>query len=92
MPRVLTFGQYVLYFWIAENGEPVHIHVAVRRPTEHATKFWLTAAGGCVLARDAGDIPQRDLRDLARLIALNHSYICKRWAERFGDDSLVFYC
>ncbi len=92
MPRILTFGQYVLYFWIAENGEPVHIHVAIRRPTEHATKFWLTAGGGCILARDNGEIPQRDLRDLARLITLNHVYICEKWVERFGSDSLTFYC
>ena len=44
MPKVLEFGPYILFFWIGENGEPVHIHVAIKRPTEHATKLWLTAS------------------------------------------------
>ena len=43
MPTILTLGRYVLFFWLGESDEPVHIHVAIRRPTEHATKFWLTA-------------------------------------------------
>lgn len=42
MPRILVFGQYVLFFWIAENGEPVHIHVGVKRAAANSTKFWLT--------------------------------------------------
>lgn len=37
MPTILTLGRYVLFFWLDEADEPVHIHVAIRRPTEHAT-------------------------------------------------------
>lgn len=66
MPRILVFGQYVLFFWIAENGEPVHIHES--------------------------KIPAKDLRDLSKLITMNHRYICDKWRETFGDDSLTFYC
>lgn len=40
IPTILTLGRYVLFFWLGESDEPVHIHVAVRRPVEHATKFW----------------------------------------------------
>lgn len=39
MPSIFTFGRYVIFFWTSENGEPVHVHVAVRRPTENATKL-----------------------------------------------------
>lgn len=91
MPRILTFGQYVLFFWIAENGEPVHVHVTVRRPAENSTKFWLTASGGCVLANNNSAIPRKDLRDIAKLIVLNHSYICDLWGQTFGADSIRFY-
>lgn len=28
MPRVLVFGAYIIFFWVGENGEPVHVHVA----------------------------------------------------------------
>ena len=92
MPKILTFGQYVLFFWVSENGEPVHVHVAVKRPTENATKFWLTASGGCLLASNGSDISQGDLRDLAKLVKFNYRYICSKWAENFGEDSLSFYC
>ena len=46
MPRVLVFGAYIIFFWVGENGEPVHVHVAEKRPSENATKIWLTSSGG----------------------------------------------
>lgn len=91
MPKVFEYGEYVVYFWSNEEGEPIHVHVAVRRPTEHATKLWLTKAGGCVIARNDGKIPLRDLRDICRIVILNHGYICEKWAERFGGETLRFY-
>lgn len=91
MPRVLIYGPYVLFFWMAENGEPAHVHVAVRRPAENATKFWLTVNGGCLLANNSSEIPERDLRDIAKLITLNHAFICDKWKETFGADNLSFY-
>ena len=90
MPKVLNFGPYVLFFWMAENGEPVYIHVAVRHPAENATKFWLTSGGGCLLANNNSKIPKRDLRDISKLIVLNHGFICKQWRETFGNDSLSY--
>lgn len=91
MPKVLEFGSYVLFFWVGENGEPVHIHVAVKRPTENATKIWLTASGGCILAHNGGKIPKKDLSDIMELVALNHGYICGKWQEAFQGD-ITFYC
>ncbi len=91
MPRILTFGEYVLFFWVSENGEPVHIHVAIKRPTKNATKFWLTASGGCILANNDSAIPEHDLSDLAKLVKFNHRYICDQWAKLFGQDSVRFY-
>lgn len=90
MPRILVFGRYVLFFWIAENGEPVHIHVGVKRAAANSTKFWLTKNGGCTLANNESKIPAKDLRDLSKLITMNHRYICDKWRETFGDDSLTF--
>lgn len=91
MPKILTFGQYVLFFWVAEGDEPVHVHVAVRRATANATKFWLTSEGGCLLANNNSNISEKDLRDLAKLVRFNHRYICACWVEQFGEDSLAFY-
>lgn len=91
MPKVLEFGPYILFFWVGENGEPVHIHVALKRPAENATKIWLTSSGGCFLAHNRSKIPERDLADILELVSLNHSYICRKWQEVFQDD-LTFYC
>ena len=57
MPTILTLGRYVLFFWMNEPDEPVHIHVAVRRPTEHATKFWLTEDGVVSLPATGATFP-----------------------------------
>ena len=91
MPKVLTIGRYVLFFWVSENGWPVHILVAVRHAEKKSTKFWLTAAGGCVLANNNSGIPEKDLRSLAKVIKFNHSLVCERWVETFEPGSLVFY-
>ena len=78
MPSLFRFGPYLLFFWTGENGEPVHVHVAVKRPTKDATKIRLTRSGGCKLAHNKGEIPARDLRDLMQFVAANHAYICDR--------------
>ena len=91
MPTILTLGRYVLFFWLGESYEPVHIHVAVRRPTEHATKFWLTENGGCILASNGSNLPNKELRKLATFIAYNHGRICDAWKNAFGADVLRFY-
>ncbi len=91
MPTILTLGRYVLFFWMNEPGEPVHVHVAVRRPTEHATKFWLTEDGGCVLASNGSNLSAKELRKLANFIAYNHGRICTAWKDTFKTDTLRFY-
>lgn len=91
MPKVLQIGPYVLFFWIDDSDEPVHIHVALRRPAENATKFWLTQNGGCILASNGSAISKKDLRSLAEAITCNHALICRRWTEYFGRDHLRFY-
>ena len=92
MPRVLIYGQYVLFFWITENGEPVHVHIAVKRAAANSTKFWLTKSGGCILANNNSGIPAKDLRDLKKLITLNHALIVEKWVDSFGANNLSFYC
>jgi hypothetical protein len=91
MPKLFEYGEYIVYFWSNEEGEPVHVHVAVRRPSEHATKVWLTSSGGCVLASNDGRISSHDLGDLLEIIALNYDRICDRWRSAFGNERLSFY-
>lgn len=91
MPKVLVFGPYILFFWVGENGEPVHVHVSVKRPVKDATKIWLTSSGGCILAHNQSKIPKKDLSDILELVSLNHGYICEQWKNTFHGD-ITFYC
>lgn len=90
MPKLFTIGGYIVFFWSGENGEPVHVHVARGKAAPDATKFWLTSDGGCLLASNGSNIPDKDLRTISRIIVVNHSLICDRWHEFFG--SVAFYC
>lgn len=54
-----------------------------------STKIWLTRAGGCLIANNRSDIPERDLRDLREFITYNHADICKRWVDTFGEISFI---
>lgn len=90
MPKVFTFGSFVIFFWMGEDGEPVHVHVSVKRPEPNATKFWLLANGGCALANNNSNIDERDLRKIARAITINHKRICSAWSETFGADNMHF--
>mgnify|MGYP004530514593 FL=1 len=39
MPSLFRIGPYLIFFWTGENGEPVHVHVAVRRPSKDSTRL-----------------------------------------------------
>ena len=91
MPSLFRIGPYLIFFWTGENGEPVHVHVAVKRPSKDSTKIWLTRSGGCVLAHNQGNIPAHDLRDIEQFVSANHDLICRRWCEA-TDQDCTFYC
>lgn len=90
MPRVLEFGKYIIFFWMGEDGKPVHVHVSVKRPMDNSTKIWLTRNGGCLLAHNKGQIPPKDLRDIMDVVTFNHKLICDEWRKRFQGD-ISFY-
>lgn len=91
MPRLFLFQGFAIFFWTAENGEPIHVHVAKGRPSAGATKFWLTHNGGCILANNGSKLNKKELADVMDFIILNHAYICKRWSDYFHGD-MTFYC
>lgn len=90
MPRIFLFRGFAIFFWTAENGEPVHVHVAKGRPTPDATKIWLTRNGGCLLASNGSGLNQRDLANVMDFVMLNHAEICSRWREYFHGE-ISFY-
>ena len=54
MPQIFRMGEYWIYFWTNENKpvEPIHVHIAKGKPSENATKVWITSAGNCLLCNN----------------------------------------
>ena len=92
MPSLFKIGGYTVYFWSNENDEPIHVHVCRGKPSPGATKLWLTAAGGCVLAGNRGRIPQSELNELLDLIAAQYFMICDAWKRHYCVDEIKFSC
>ena len=93
MPKLYTIGRYVIFFWSNENNEPVHVHVAPRRVSEHSVKIWLTKDGGCLVKKNNKDIIHPLYLDkLLDFIRTNHTEICEQWKKHFSTQELRFFC
>ena len=92
MPQIFKIGSYWVYFWANEGDpkEPIHVHVAEGRPTENATKIWISQSGKCLLCNNNSQIPERMLRNIMRVIEARSDEIIKKWYEFNGEIS--FYC
>lgn len=49
-------------------------------------------SGGAVVASNGSRIPTNKLNKILEVIIDNHFYICLKWKEMFGQDTLAFYC
>lgn len=85
MPNLFTFRGFVIYFWAGDGSEPLHVHVSIGVPSPVASKFWITDSGEAVLANNAAKFSKKDLRQLTKVISLNHERIAKQWEDMFGQ-------
>lgn len=90
MPRLFLFQGLAIFFWTAENGEPIHVHVARGKPSAGATKIWLTRNGGCILASNESCLSRRELANVMDFVVANYDEIRDRWLEYFHGD-ISFY-
>ena len=78
MPTIDEIGPYKLFFYSAEGDEPPHVHIRRDRAT---AKFWL----GPVRLAGSRRFPDRELRELQRIVEANEETILEAWNEHFGD-------
>ena len=92
MPQIFSVGAYIIFIWVNEGKpvEPIHVHVAEKRPTQNATKIWITSSGKCLLANNDSKIPKSVLNSIMRIIETRSFEIIGKWKEMFGTIS--FYC
>ena len=91
MPQVFKVGSYWIYFWTNENDplEPIHVHIAEGKPSENATKVWITSKGKCLLANNNSRIPDHTLRNIMRIIEARSTYVIHKWIEYF--EQIKYY-
>ena len=92
LPSLFRIGGYLVYFWSNENFEPIHVHIAKGKPSPNATKVWLTASGGCIVANNSSKIPQQELNEMLEIIAAQYFLICRAWKEHFKIGDIKYYC
>lgn len=92
MPQIFKIGPYIIFFWSNENEpiEPIHVHISENTPSVNATKIWITKTGKTLLCNNNSRIPEKDLRNLLRIIEANSSEISSKWYDFFGEIS--YYC
>lgn len=44
------------------------------------------------MANNNSRIPEKDLNSLLEIVALYYFKIVSKWKEKYGDDSIKFYC
>lgn len=87
MPKVLIdYLGYMIYFWISEEEEPIHVHVS-RTPQKNATKFWVTA-DSIELAKDNGTVEEKDMGKILRYLKSNRESIIAAWIGQFGHGEV----
>ena len=76
MPTVLRIGAYRFQFFMADAGEPPHVHVF---GPNGVCKFWLTE----VRLAEPSRLRAQEERDIARLVRENQDYLLRSWNVRF---------
>ncbi len=83
MPTLVEIYGYRVFFWSNETGEPVHVHVCKGKPTANATKIWLPPESNPVLANNNSNIPDKELKRILKMVALNRDSIIAQWYDYF---------
>ena len=83
MPTLFEIYGYRVFFWSNETGEPVHVHVCKGKPTANATKIWLPPESNPILANNNSNIPDKELKRILKMIALNRDSIIAHWYDYF---------
>lgn len=68
------------------------MHISKGKPTENATKVWLTKVGTCILANNSSKIPNSELNRILDVITINYFRIVSKWKEVQGIENIKFYC
>ena len=70
------------YMFMCQKEDPLQIQ----------PRYGLTKNGGCILANNSSNIPQKELNYLLEIIAAQYFSIVSKWKEHFLVEDVKFYC
>lgn len=86
MPRLFIIFGYQISIWSNENGEPIHVHVSKKRPSENSTKLWLCSDGKFIVAHNKSQIPENILAKIIKYLNTNSNYVLNFWKAYMGYE------
>lgn len=90
MPRLLVIEGYQISIWSNENGEPIHVHISKKRPTENSFKLWLLSDGTFVKANPNDNrIPANVLKRIIRKLNPQAMFIRNYWIAYHGYEKYI---
>ena len=90
MPVYVRYSGWYVYFWTNEKDEPIHFHIAEGKPSENATKIWITKSKKAFICHNKSKIPSHKLNIIMKVIEARADEIIEKWKEYFGQIS--YYC
>ncbi len=78
MPTVLRIGPYRVFFFSADGGEPMHVHI---EREDRIAKFWLDPVRLVV----SGGLNRSELRDIEQIVRDNRDQLMRAWNDYFSD-------
>lgn len=86
MPKLYIINGYQISIWSNENGEPIHIHISKRKPSQNATKVWVTSDGKLIVAHNKSRIPENELSVILKRLEFNIDDIKQSWIAYHGYE------
>lgn len=85
MPVFFRYSGYRVFFWVHENNEPIHFHIAEGTPSENSTKVWILQDGSFLMAHNNSRIPAQVLRRVYAVMQDNLEDYIRQWKLIHGE-------
>ena len=84
MPGLYRIGGFLIYFWVNESNEPIHVHVARGKQSPAAAKFWILQNGDVRMEKASPDMSEKEIRGITDFLRSVAPDIVMTWQEVFG--------
>ena len=89
MPIIYELYGYQISIWSNENGEPIHVHISKKKPSQNSTKLWLLSDGTFEIANNRSKVPETLLMQIIRILNKNAEDVRNFWIAYHGYEKYI---